>query len=171
MLTGQQDRHSDGVADARRAHEMNPNDTVVLRILGSLEAAAGEPERAIEHLHQVMRLNPRDDRSHLTYSVLASASFAAKQYAEGVRWASRLLNDRPRMLRAYANLVICFVGVGEIDKAKAAFEIGQMRAPEYFRSKLEGAWAYARPEDRKRANTFLRVAAGLEDPSAAEALR
>src|SRR5262249_22816851 len=59
-LHGQWDRYPEALADARRAHEMNPNDTFVLRILGYIEALAGEPERGIEHLHQVMRLNPRD---------------------------------------------------------------------------------------------------------------
>src|SRR5207253_656931 len=122
MQGGQLDRYPDALADARRAHEMNPNDTVVLRILGNLEAGAGEPERAIEHLHQVMRLNPRDSRSHTIYNLLAFASFAAKQYGEGIGWASRALNDSPRLLPAHGNLAICLVGAGEIDKAKAAFE-------------------------------------------------
>ena len=38
-------------------------------------------------------------------------------------------------------------------------------------TRLKGTPAYARSEDRKRADTFLRIAAGLEDPSAAEVLR
>jgi hypothetical protein len=36
---------------------------------------------------------------------------------------------------------------------------------------LKGISAFARQEDRERFQTFLRIAAGLEDPSAAEALR
>ena len=43
--------------------------------------------------------------------------------------------------------------------------------PEYFRIRLEGTSTFARPEDRTRQRTFLRIAAGLEDPSAADALR
>ena len=35
---GQLDRYPEALADARRAHEMNPNDMFVLRILGTLEA-------------------------------------------------------------------------------------------------------------------------------------
>jgi hypothetical protein len=38
-------------------------------------------------------------------------------------------------------------------------------------ARLEGKSAYRRPEDRKRQTTFLRIAAGLEDPGAADALR
>src|SRR5262249_58283021 len=55
---GQWDRYPEALADARRAYEMNPNDTYVLRTLGSLEALAGESERGIEHLQLIMRLSP-----------------------------------------------------------------------------------------------------------------
>ena len=171
MHRGQLDRYPEALADARRAHEMNPNDTFVLRILGALEATAGEPERAIEHLHQVMRLNPRDPRSFMTYSVLAYASFGAKQYAEGIRWASRAINDRLTLVMPHVSLTCCLVGAGESDKAKAAFAVGQKLAPKHFETRLEGASTYARPEDRARQCTFLRIAAGLEDPSSADALR
>ena len=98
MHRGQWDRYAEALADARRAHEMNPNDTFVLRILGILEALAGEPERGIEHLHQVMRLNPRDSRSYTTYNLLATACFVAKRYADGIDWASRALRERPQMI-------------------------------------------------------------------------
>jgi adenylate cyclase len=167
----QWDRYADALADARRAHEMNPNDTTILRILGFLEALAGEPERGIEHLHQVMRLNPRDSHSHHTLNTLATAYFGAKRYAEGIDWASRALRDRPKMISAYSIVVLNFVGAGEIGKAKAMFETLQKLAPDYVRSRLEGTWAYGRPEDRRRATTFVRIAAGLEDPSSADALR
>jgi tetratricopeptide (TPR) repeat protein len=73
MQRVQWDRYPEALADARRAHEMNPNDMRVLRILGYIEAVAGEPERGIEHLRQVMRLNPRDSRSYSTYGLLPAA--------------------------------------------------------------------------------------------------
>ncbi len=166
----QWDRYSEALADARRAHELNPNDTLMLFILGFLEALAGEPEGGIEHLHQVMRLNPRDPRSHHTYNTLATACFGAKRYAEGIDWASRALRDRPKMISAHSMVVLNFVGAGEIAKAKAMFERLQKLAPEYARSRLAGIWAYGRSEDRWRATTFMRIAAGLEDPRAAEPL-
>jgi adenylate cyclase len=170
--SGQLDRYADALADARRAQEMNPNDTVVLRALGQLEAVAGEPKRAIEHLLQVLRLNPhQQSQRHFTYNMLAHASFGGKQYVEGAGWASRALNEMPEYPPPHYNLAICLVGMGEIDKAKAAFTAGQRLAPEFFKIRLEGTPAYARSEDRKRAVTFLRIAAGLEDPSAAKSLR
>jgi adenylate cyclase len=68
--------------------------------------------------------------------------------------------------------VLNLVGLGEIGKAKAMFETLQKVAPaEFLRSRLEGTWPFGQAEDRKRATTILRIAAGLEDPSAADALR
>jgi tetratricopeptide (TPR) repeat protein len=169
---GQWDRYPEALADARRAHEMNPNSTTVLRILGGVEVTAGEADRGIEHLHQVMRLNPRDFRIYETHYSLATACFVTKQYADGIDWASRALRERPQMIQAHTQVVLNFVGLGEIDKAKASFEtLQELASPEYLRTRLEGTWLFGRSEDRRRATTFLRIAAGLEDPSAADALR
>jgi adenylate cyclase len=151
---------------------MNPNDTFVLRILGLIEGLVGEPERGIEHLHQVLRLNPRDSRSYMTYNYLANAYFVAKRYADAIDWASRALRERPQLVPAHTYLMLDLVGLGEIGKAKASFEtLQKLASAEYLRSRLEGTLAFGRSEDRKRATTFLRIAAGLEDPSAADALR
>ena len=108
----------------------------------------------------------------MTYNILANACFIAKRYADGIDWASRALRERPQMIQAHGQVVLNFVGLGEIGKAKAMFETyPKMASPEYLRGRLEGTWPFGRAEDRKRATTFLRIAAGLEDPSAAKALR
>jgi adenylate cyclase len=82
---GELERFPEALADARRGHELNPNDATVLRTLGILESSSGEPELAIKHLHELLRRNPRDPRCHQTYAILAGTSFVAKQYAEGVQ--------------------------------------------------------------------------------------
>jgi hypothetical protein len=109
----------------------------------------------------------------MTHNVLASACFIAKRYADAIEWASRALRERPQLVSAHIYLVLDLVGVGEIGKAKAMFEtLQKVASPEYLRaSRLEGTWALGRSDDRRRATTFLRIAAGLEDPSAVDALR
>ena len=44
-------------------------------------------------------------------------------------------------------------------------------APEFVEAILTGSSILRRPEDRRRHTVFLRIAAGLEDPSAADTLR
>ena len=81
----------------------------------------------------------------------------------------RALNNMPGMVHMQLHTVVGLVGTGEIDKAKTAFAALQRLAPG---SRLEDASSlYGRAEDRVRFQTFLRIAAGLEDPSAADALR
>jgi hypothetical protein len=80
---------SDALADVRRAHQLNPNDVEVLRILAALETGVGEPEEAIVHAQQVLRLNPRGSFGHMTFNLLAFATFGAKQYAESVGHRAR----------------------------------------------------------------------------------
>ena len=172
VLNGAQvDRYPEALNDARRAHEMNPNDVFVLWCLAWLEAAIGDHERAIEHGHQILRLNPRDSRCYETYHMLGFACFGAKKYAEGIGWELRAINEKPGMIQPYTVLASCYVGLKEIDKARAVFAEAQKQAPEYFRVRLEGKSFRAQPDDQKRGITFLRIAASLEDPSAAEALR
>jgi tetratricopeptide (TPR) repeat protein len=171
VQSAQLNRYSVALADAQRAHEINPNDVLVLGCLAWLEAAVGQHERAIEHGYQILRLNPCDARSYDTYHMLGFASFGKKQFVEGICWEARALNDKPDMVQPHLVLAICYVGVNEIAKARATFAVAHRLAPEYVRSRLEGTWAYGRAEDIKRATTFFRVAAGLEDTSAAEALR
>ena len=167
----QLDRYPTALADARQAHEMNPNDPTVLRFLAALETGSGEAERAIEHLHQALRLSPRQSRSHEVYQILSWAGFVAKRYAEGIAWALRALNDEPAFIPTHTCYLSCLVGAGEIDKARAAFAAAEKLAPTYFRTRLDGQSPLARPEDRKRLQVFLRIAAGIEDPSAAGRLR
>jgi adenylate cyclase len=172
MHREQWERYPEALSDARRAHEMNPNDTFVLRILGVFEAIAGYPERGIERLHQVLRLNPRDPRSYLTYNNLGHAYFLAKRYAEAIDWAWRALRERPQAFPVHTYVVLDLVGLGEIGQSKAMFEtLQKVASADYLRRRLDGMWTFGRSEDRRRATTFLRIAAGLEDPSAAEALR
>ncbi|MGE0853825.1 MAG: tetratricopeptide repeat protein, partial [Hyphomicrobiaceae bacterium] len=170
-MGGETHRLPEALADVRRGHSINPNDTVVLSYLANLEASIGEYELSIEHSHHVLRLNPRPVRSHMTYNLLGFACFGARRYAEGVSWNLRSINDMPGWVGAYRSLSACLVGSGEIARAKCAFADGQRLSPTFFRKGLEGHSPFAMPQDRQRFHTFLRVAAGLDDPAAADPLR
>ena len=171
VLTCQYSQYPDALADARRAHELNPNDTFALRMLSSLEAFGGEPEQAIVHGQQILRLDPRDPKMYAIYSIMCAAGFAARRYEDGVRWGQRAIQDNPRAPNLYTNLAICYVGTGQIAKAQAV-HAGMMKlAPTYARSRIAGESLHGLAQDRERQRIFMRIAAGLEDPSAADALR
>ena len=58
-----------------------------------------------------------------------------------------------------------------IRQAKAAQENLRRIPPEFVESRLKGLSMLRKPDDRDRQAVFMRIAAGLEDPSAADALR
>ena len=157
--------------NCRHAHELNPNDALALLALGWTEAIHGYPEQGIEHLLKVLRANPRDPWVGSVQGVLAYAFFLAKQYAHGLERGLLALSQASNLPDPHQNVALCHVGLGEIGKAKTAFEKFRRLAPEYAEGILKGSSILRRPEDRHRHLVFLRIAAGLEDPSAAEALR
>ena len=83
------------LAEARYAHDLNPNDVLALRTLGWVEAASGETAAASEHLHQALRLNPRDPFRFEIHTVLGIACFMDEDYAKGVEWALLSVSENP----------------------------------------------------------------------------
>jgi len=118
-----------------------------------------------------LRTSPRDALIVYLYQGLATASCMCGEYANGVDYGERGLNVAPGFGFIHAHLAANYVGLGKIDKAKAELETAQRLLPNWVASRLRGEFTFRRPEDVKRYTTFLRVAAGLEDPSAADELR
>lgn len=159
------------LADVRRAHDLNPNDAWTLNTLGFCEALWGKPVQAIEHLSQCLRNNPRDPVRYNVLSVLSMAHFLAKDYERGITVGLHAIGQAPNLLNAHSFLAMNYVGQQDLQKAKTAFEIARKLAPEYIEARLNGLTYYRNPEQRLRATLFLRIAAGINDPSAADSIR
>jgi tetratricopeptide (TPR) repeat protein len=132
---------------------------------------SGDPQKGIEYTTNALRLSPRDPSRHLILNVLGWAHFAAGDYAQGTDCAQRAIGEAPSMPPPHLCLVVNWIGMAEIARAKTEFQVLRTLAPELVETRLAGQWLSSNPEFRRRATTFLRIAAGLEDPSAAEALR
>src|SRR4029078_9566660 len=88
------DHTGEALECARRAHELNPHDMQSLIGVAYVEHVVGNPETAIRYLQEALRISPRDPmRLHL-HQQLAMASFAARQYANGVAYSRRGLDER-----------------------------------------------------------------------------
>jgi adenylate cyclase len=160
-----------GLADARRAYELNPNDSLTLAGLGFFEAMCGDAQKGIEYVANALRLSPRDPSRYLYLNYLGWAQFAAANYEKGCEAAQRSIGEAPKMAAPHLCLVVNWIALAEIARAKAEFQVARDLAPNLIEARLAGQWLSPVPEFRRRATTFLRVAAGLEDPAAADALR
>ena len=165
------DRSEDALQNLRRAHELNPHDTLIQTGLSFAETMAGHPDDAIARLERALRLNPRDLTRHALFLTLMIACLVARQYAKGVDYGSRGISEFPASSVLHANLAICLVGLGDIARAKAALEEARRIEPELVRRWLQGKLVFRKPEDLHRLAIFVRVAAGLDDPSVADTVR
>ena len=168
FLSGRQDL---GLADIRRAHELNPNDAFALASLAVSPAMSGNPRKAIEFATRAIRLSPRDPTRGVRITILAWAYFYAGEFASGSEWAQRAIGEMPGFPAPHICLVVNLIGLAEIARAQAAFRVVHTLAPKLVAARLAGQWVSSDPVYRKRATTFFRIAAGLEDPATAAALR
>jgi adenylate cyclase len=163
-------RRGEALVNVQRGYDLNPNNSFSLINLAFVKTNVGDAASAISLLHQALRISPRDPIRHVMYFQLARASFAIRQYASGVEYATLGISDAPLIPNSRRHLAISLVGLGEFEKARAALDEARRIAPDYVERGLAGNLGYNDPEQRRRALTFLRIAAGLEEPSAAEAL-
>ena len=154
---------AEGLPTAQRAHELNPNNLPVLAVLAFCEVSEGLPELAIVHLQQALRLNPRDPMRHTVFQQLALACVLTGAYAEGVEYALLGLADAPDVPQLHGFLAMSHVGLGDIGKAKDAFDTRTSARGGLGGARPSRRLRLRKPEHLRRATTLLRIAAGLED--------
>ena len=168
FLSRQEDR---GMADVRRAHELNPNDALTLCYLGYFEAFSGQAQKGIDYINEGLRLSPSGPSRYQFLNCLAWANFASADYAAGADWSQQAIDAAPKMSAPFLCLVLHYVGQGEFARAKTQLQMLRDMAPELVATRLQGSWNFSSPTYRARATSFLRIACGLDDESAAEAFR
>ena len=95
--------------------------------------------------------------------------FITADYGSACDAAFSAVQQRPQAATPYLILTIARIGVGDLDGATSAFEQLETLAPEMTAARLKGAWLSPKENYRRRAQTFLRVAAGLAPMSEAVA--
>ena len=84
-----------GAAYLDRALLINPNSSMAWAVSGWVKVWLGEPDRAIEHFAQAMRLSPIDPGLVGMQQGTAHAHFFAGRYDEAVSWAKMALRELP----------------------------------------------------------------------------
>lgn len=160
-----------GLPELRQAHEMNPNCAVTLAWLGLYEGFHGDAEKSVALAEAALRRSPRDPARGSLLAVLGFSYFAVRNYAAAVEAAEAALVEADDSATALILAAISWVGVGRIDRAATAFERVNSLAPTLVEARLAGRWLTSNADYLARAHTFLRIAAELTSPQAADALR
>ncbi|MEP3332095.1 winged helix-turn-helix domain-containing protein [Sedimentitalea sp.] len=160
-----------GLKELRLAHEMNPNCAVTLAWLGLYEGFHGDVERGVGLVEMALRRSPRDPARGSMLAALGFAQFAMRDYTGSVQSAEAAMVESDDSVTPLIVAVIAQVGNGQIDRAKDAFGRVQKIAPKLTEARLSGRWLFRNPDYLARAHIFFRIAAGLEEPEAADRLR
>jgi TolB-like protein len=162
---------TEGLAALRHAHALNPNCAVTASWLGLNEALNGDTDRGVPLTEAALRHSPRDPARGEMLCALGFAQFAARDYPGA---AASAQSARLGMANAAPPLVlgaIAQVGAGDLEAAAATFATLRRTAPALAAQRLDGRWLSTNPDYQRRAQTFLRVAAGLASKEDADALR
>jgi adenylate cyclase len=164
-------RAAESLPNARRAFELNPNSGWAAVAMAQCALFNGLADESIAHVQNAMRMNPRDPQRFRWQLQLSMCYFFKGDYGRGVEFGRLGLADAPGLPQLHTTLAMNLVGLGDIDEALASCVEARRLAPAFVERLLAGGSVQRKPEYHRRLTTFLRIAAGLEDPSAADALR
>jgi len=77
-------RAAEDLPNARQAYELNPNDMLAVAAVAHSELCTGLADESIAHVHQAMRLNPRDPLRSNSYLWLSMAGLCKGDYDRGI---------------------------------------------------------------------------------------
>lgn len=136
VMRGENDR---GVADLRRAIEVNPNSDKALRALALGEAAAGLSEEAKSHALLYLRLSPRDNKwMGVAQLALAMANYTERNYEDALRWAEQSIQSQPSAPIRRAIMIACYARAGHLREAARERKSLDGFAPDFVPSLFRG---------------------------------
>ncbi len=131
-------QYQDANRDFRRAHELNPNDTLVLNFWAWCEASAGEFENAKKHAHMALRLSPIDPFAGVSSLALAMAAFVEKDAASFEEWAGKAIQAHPNAPIRRAMMIAYAAEAGDQQMLKTHLDELTRFAPEFIDSLFRG---------------------------------
>jgi len=152
----------DGAALIDRALVLNPNLVTAWHSSGWVKVFLGEPEVAIKHLAQAMRLSPLDQHLFRAQGGTAYAHFFAGRYDEASSWADKSFRERPSYMPAVRIAAASNALAGRLNETQKAMAYLRQFDPALRVSSLKALLPLRRPQDLARLEDGLRKA-GLPD--------
>ncbi len=104
-----------------RALALNPSFARGWHISGLLRLWAGQPDRAIEHLHASLRLSPRA-RIGTSLAIIGLAHFVSRRFEEAVPKLLLTIQEDPNFPSPYRTLAACYAHMGQLGDARAVVQ-------------------------------------------------
>ncbi len=124
--------------DFEKAHNLNPNDSNVLRWWACCEAHSGVFERAKNHANMAILLSPKDRGMHVAFLALAMCAFIQKEKAEFELWANKAIQASPNAPIRRAMMIAHAAEIGNKSLLDEHHKSLSKSAPNFIPSLLRG---------------------------------
>ncbi len=148
-----------GLADLRRAHELNPSDSRATFGLASVEAAAGNFERARTLAAQALRISPQDRWVGVAHLAYALAAFIERDFDALRHWGELAIQSHPAAPIRRALMIACAAETGDAELLRTHRDYLRGVAPDFVPSLFRGDHRpYHHPEHMAMLLASLRKA-------------
>lgn len=130
-----------------RAKMLNPNLAAAWFLGGFVRVWRGDPDGAIAHFTQAMRLSPLDPEMYRMQAGMAAAHLFAKRFDEASSWAAKSFRDLPTFLIVVAFIAASHALAGRTDEARRAMQHLRQLDPTLRISNLTDYLPIRRPQD------------------------
>ena len=144
-----------GIAELKRALDLNPNSATAYQALGGAEAWAGDVEAGIAYGQQALRLSPRDPQRWTAMNAITGSYMRMQRWDEALDWARRTVREPHSVLHPYAHVVVCLVQLDRMEEARQALKDLLEVAPELSIRSFEQASAWI--PDREFIDRYFRA--------------
>jgi tetratricopeptide (TPR) repeat protein len=147
-----------GAALLDRAKMLNPNLAAAWFLGGFVRVWHGDPDSAIVHFTQAMRLSPLDPEMYRMQAGMAAAHLFAHRFDEASSWAAKSFRDLPSFLIVVAFVAASHALAGRSDEARRAMQHLRQLDPALRISNLADYLPIHRPQDLATFSAGLRKA-------------
>ncbi len=147
-----------GATFVDRARALNPGHAPTWYFSGWLRVFLGDPEAAIPHFAEIMRLSPRDPLTFHMQNGTAWAHFFADRYHDALDWAERALRESPTCKPALRISAASQAFLGRMEDARATISRMSEVDPKFRVRDLRIVAPFRRPEHLAKFEAGLRNA-------------
>ncbi len=136
-----------GIELLDRAKLLNPNLAAAWFLGGFLRVWHGDPDGAIAHFTQAIRLSPLDPELYRMQAGMAAAHLFAERFDEAASWAATSFRDLPSFLMVVAVIAASHALAGRADEARQAMQHLRQLDPALRIANLRDWLPFRRPQD------------------------
>jgi tetratricopeptide (TPR) repeat protein len=150
-----------GIAEFERAAALDPNLAYARALIGMAKYFIGRGVETEAHVHEALRLSPRDTFAYLWMSYVGIAKLWLGTDAEAVAWLRRSVEANRNYPLAHFYLAAALAHLGELGEASAATRAGLELHPSFTISRFRVSAACNHPAylaGRERTYEGMRMA-------------